>query len=78
MEKSHLCMRPWSLLTILNFSAWGPTDTTVFNVFFPSSRRDDNEISIFAQENPVVARNNGIFSFLQIYLNILLYGTKVE
>ena len=29
-EKSQLCVRPWSLLTMLNFSARGPTDTTVF------------------------------------------------
>ena len=29
-EESHLGVRPWSLLTILNFSARGPTDTTVF------------------------------------------------
>ena len=36
--KKHLCVRPWSLLTILNFSlltilnfsARGPTDTTLF------------------------------------------------
>ena len=30
MEKSHFCVRPWSLLTILNLSERGPTDTTVF------------------------------------------------
>ena len=29
-EKSHLCLRLWFLLTILNFSSPGPTDTTVF------------------------------------------------
>ena len=28
-QKSHFCMRPWSLLTTLNFSKQGPTDTTV-------------------------------------------------
>ena len=28
-EKSHFYVRPWSLLNILNFSARGPTDTTV-------------------------------------------------
>ena len=29
-EKSPLCVRPWLLLTMLNFCARGPTDTTVF------------------------------------------------
>ena len=29
-EKSHLRVRPWSLLTILNFSARKSADTTVF------------------------------------------------
>ena len=29
-QKLHFCVRPWLLLTILNFSEWGPTDTTVF------------------------------------------------
>ena len=29
-EKSHLSVRPWLLLTILNFSARRPTDTAVF------------------------------------------------
>ena len=29
-EKSNFCVRPWSLLTILNFSARGLTDTMVF------------------------------------------------
>ena len=29
-EKSYLCVGPWSLLTISQFSARGPTDTTVF------------------------------------------------
>ena len=29
-QKSHFYVRPWSLLTILNFSKRGPTDTTVF------------------------------------------------
>ena len=30
IEKWHFCERPWSLLTILNFSARTPTDTTPF------------------------------------------------
>ena len=34
-------MRPWSLLAILNFSARWPTDITYFNVFSPSSSRDN-------------------------------------
>ena len=29
-EKSYLCVCPWSLLTILNFSARGLTDATAF------------------------------------------------
>ena len=29
-EKLRLCVRPWSLFTILNFSAGWSTDTTVF------------------------------------------------
>ena len=29
-QKLHFCMRPWLLLTILNFYERGPTDTTVF------------------------------------------------
>ena len=29
-KKSHFCVRPWSLLTILNFSGRRSTDTTVF------------------------------------------------
>ena len=29
-EKLHLCVCPWLLLTILNFSAREPTDTTVY------------------------------------------------
>ena len=33
-EKSHLCVRRWLLLTILNFSARAPTDTTVLCLFF--------------------------------------------
>ena len=30
LQKSHFGVRPWSLLTILNFSERGLTDTTVF------------------------------------------------
>ena len=40
-QKSHFCVPPWSLLTILNFSERGPTDTTVFNLSTPSSRTDN-------------------------------------
>ena len=29
-QKLHVCMRPWLLLTVLNFSERGPTDKTVF------------------------------------------------
>ena len=29
-EKLHFCMRPWLLLTLSNFYARGPTDTTIF------------------------------------------------
>ena len=32
-EKSHFCVRPWLLLTILNFSARRPTDTRVFQPY---------------------------------------------
>ena len=42
----HLCVRPWSLLTKLNFSKRGPTDTTVFNVSSHSSRRDNEALQI--------------------------------
>ena len=28
-QKFHFCVRPWLLLTILNFSERGPTDTMV-------------------------------------------------
>ena len=42
MEKSQLCERTLSLFTTLNFSARGPTNTTVFNVSSPSSRRHNN------------------------------------
>ena len=41
-QKSHFCVCPWSLLTILNLSEQGPTDTMVFNVSTPSNRRDKN------------------------------------
>ena len=41
-EKSHLCLPPWSLFTILNFSARRPIQTQRdFNVSSPSSRRDN-------------------------------------
>ena len=39
-EKSHICLCLWSLLTILNVSAQGPTDTTASS-FSLSSRRDN-------------------------------------
>ena len=29
-EKSQMSVRPWSLLSILNFSALGPTDAMIF------------------------------------------------
>ena len=29
-QKSHFCVRPWSLLTMLNFSEQRVTDTIVF------------------------------------------------
>ena len=29
-EKPHFCVRPWSLRTMLNLSAWGPRGTTSF------------------------------------------------
>ena len=41
MEKWHLCVRPWSLLTILNFSARGRQTQRHFNISSPSSRRDN-------------------------------------
>ena len=31
-QESHFCVRPWSLLTVLNFFKRGPTDTTLFCV----------------------------------------------
>ena len=34
-----LCVRPWSLLTVISFSVRGPTDTSVF-----FSRRDNKSI----------------------------------
>ena len=37
-------MRPWSLLTILNFFEGGPTDKRYFNVSSPSSRRDNENL----------------------------------
>ena len=37
-QKLDFCVYPWLLLTVLNFSARGPTDTTYFNVSSPSSR----------------------------------------
>ena len=30
IENLHVCMCPWSFLTILNFFAGGPKDTAVF------------------------------------------------
>ena len=39
-KKCIFCVHPLSWLTILSFSAWRPTDTEVFNVSPPSSRRD--------------------------------------
>ena len=42
-EKSHFCLSPRSLLTILYFTARGPTDTEAFlNFCPPSSRRNKN------------------------------------
>ena len=29
-QKLHFCVRPWSLLTVFNFSEQGPTDTAVY------------------------------------------------
>ena len=29
LQKSPFCVRPWSLLTILNFSERGPTDNSI-------------------------------------------------
>ena len=50
MQKSLFCVRPWSLLTILNFSKRGPTDKRYFNVSTPSSRRDSyNCFTMFLQ-----------------------------
>ena len=43
MQKSHFCVRPWSLLTISNFSERGPTDTRYFNVSTLFSRRDNKK-----------------------------------
>ena len=41
-EKSHLCMCPWLLLAILNFSAWVQQTQRYFNVSSPSSCGDQN------------------------------------
>ena len=43
MEKSHLCVCPSLLLTILNFSVRGPTVTWYFNVSSPFSRKDKKD-----------------------------------
>ena len=33
-KKKHFSVRPWLLPTILNFSAWRPTETTTFLCLF--------------------------------------------
>ena len=37
-QKSHFCVRPWSLVTILNFFERGPTDRTVLMYLLLLSR----------------------------------------
>ena len=56
----NLCMYPWSLLTILNFFMWWPTDATVFNV--SSSSRRDNKRTV-PLRGSVAAGNYETFSF---------------
>ena len=45
-RKNHMCVRPWSLLTILNFSARDRQTQRYFNVSSPSSRRDNYRIIV--------------------------------
>ena len=39
-QKLYFCVRPWSLITILNFSEGVRQTQRYFNVSTPSSRRD--------------------------------------
>ena len=47
-EKLHFYVRPWSLLAIFDFSAREPTTQRRFNVFSPSSLRN-NYLLVFAE-----------------------------
>ena len=47
-QKSRFCMRPWSLLAILNFSERGRQAQRYFNVSTLSSRRDNKHNSILS------------------------------
>ena len=47
-QKSRFCVRPWSLLTILNFSERGRQAQWYFNVSTLSSRRDNKHNSILS------------------------------
>ena len=46
-KKSRFCVGPWSLLAVLNFSAWGWQTQRYFNVSSPSSHRDKNTVIMY-------------------------------
>ena len=48
-EISHLCGRPWSLLTILNFSARDRQTQRYFNISSSSSRRDNKITDVWTK-----------------------------
>ena len=56
-QKSHICVRPWLLLTILNFSYRGRQTQRYFNVSSPSSRIDNN-VCEFTFDNTFIDSRN--------------------
>ena len=67
-EKSHFCLRPWSLLTILNFSKRGLTDTRAFWCLFSfySQRQLRKPIQFFVAFNDALSKllSYDVFSYI--------------
>ena len=76
IQKSHFCVRPWSLLTILNFSNGGRQTQRCFNVSAPSSRRENKVLSLDL-DLKIIFNLRNVKSLSIVRLNLALKASEV-
>ena len=82
-EKSYFCVRPWSLLTLLYFSARVPTDTTasLFSFYNPGQNKwnkHKNFINFFYHPPSSLPLNSMLVLKYFFFQNFLDFNIEIE